>query len=150
MKLVSKMLVFVILSVVIMSSFVIKAHAYRRVGTEVLTPTTTKYYRHIETNNYGEQHQILQVVVETNKFFFRTLTGCELFRIDIYELSKDQTFESVAGNFSNGGCVLKTTIDCDQKAVDLPQGNYIFRIVTYGNQENNVFTMVFGPPVPTK
>jgi len=136
---------FLVLAVV--TTQIHSVQAYTWLGHEKLNPQTTRFYRHAETKDWGEQHQLLKVSVETQKFFFRTIDGCDLFKVEVYQLLPTQTFEEVSGTFSNGACEKITTLDCDQKCIALSKGNYIFKIIVQGKERGQVFSMVFGPPV---
>lgn len=142
-----KMFVFILVLIVVGIAYLHPVQAYSWLGHEILTPSTTRFYRHTETKGWGEQHDLLKVSVDTEKFFIRTLSGCHLFKMEIYKLYPNQTFEEVSSTFSNGSCDLFTTINCDTTCVSLPQGDYIFKIIIDGKQKGEVFTMVFGPPV---
>lgn len=146
MKLVSKMFVFVILSIVIMSSFVTKAHAYSWIGEEKLTPSTSAFTIGIDVINYNERHELLKVSVLTDKFFYRVEKNCNLFRVEIYRLNNNQTYQDVSSTFSNGTCELYDVVDCSNKCVILPRGYYIFKIIAYSGDRSKEFRMVFGPP----
>lgn len=130
-----------------------KTMAYSWIGEEVLTSSTTKFNMWLKISPYGENQQLLNVVVDTEKFYFRAgdETSCIFYKVEIYQLRQDQTFKDVAGNFSNGGCELYDTVKCDNKCVPLERGKYIFKFITQskGEQFENFLT-VFGPPVPVQ
>jgi hypothetical protein len=103
----------------------------------------------LKISPYGENQQLLKVTVDTEKFFFRSdESNCSFYKVEIYQLKQEQSFSDVAGNFSNGGCKLYTTIKCDNKCTKLEKGKYIFKFITRSKGEKfEEFLTVFGPPV---